>query len=349
MCRLEAIGRPGHRDGRPHRAGGDRRWRPPCSGWDGSAREAVPITLPEERRDLDRDRPCRRPGRRPAPRARPRRAIPSISASRSCGARSRRRPRPARRPVGTRSTSRPGIPRAAGSRRSPATCPAATRSASCSSTRARHRRSRSRSIVPVVAAPPVWIDRRPPGGRHRRCRSAAGGDRRHDDRRADRRPERRPAPRRLGRWQAHRDDGRPGRPGRRPRHGRLARRRRLVDSPRSRRRRLRDGDRASRSTPTGQRLAVAWAAEDGSVTLAVHDGRSDWRRVAPAGRSTRRAARWSPGCAEGRGAARTAGARGQAVTASAAAKIETWASSGSITPKTFWRVRRWTHDPQLSK
>ena len=30
-------------------------------------------------------------------------------------------------------------------------------------------------------------------------------------------------------------------------------------------------------------------------------------------------------------------------------KIETWASSGSITPKTFWRVRRWTHDPQLSK
>ena len=33
---------------------------------------------------------------------------------------------------------------------------------------------------------------------------------------------------------------------------------------------------------SGQRLAVAWAAEDGSVTLAVHDGRSDWRRVAQA-------------------------------------------------------------------
>ncbi len=30
---------------------------------------------------------------------------------------------------------------------------------------------------------------------------------------------------------------------------------------------------------TGQRLAVAWAASDGSVTLAVHDGRSGWRRV----------------------------------------------------------------------
>lgn len=31
---------------------------------------------------------------------------------------------------------------------------------------------------------------------------------------------------------------------------------------------------------TGQRLAVAWAAKDGSVSIAVHDGRSDWRRVA---------------------------------------------------------------------
>jgi len=30
----------------------------------------------------------------------------------------------------------------------------------------------------------------------------------------------------------------------------------------------------------GQRLAIAWAATDGSVTLAVHDGRSGWRRVA---------------------------------------------------------------------
>lgn len=30
----------------------------------------------------------------------------------------------------------------------------------------------------------------------------------------------------------------------------------------------------------GQRLAVAWAANDGAVTLAIHDGRSSWRRVA---------------------------------------------------------------------
>lgn len=30
----------------------------------------------------------------------------------------------------------------------------------------------------------------------------------------------------------------------------------------------------------GQRLAIAWADKDGSVTLAVHDGRSGWRRVA---------------------------------------------------------------------
>jgi hypothetical protein len=29
----------------------------------------------------------------------------------------------------------------------------------------------------------------------------------------------------------------------------------------------------------GQRLAIAWAADDGSVTLAVHDGRSGWRRT----------------------------------------------------------------------
>jgi hypothetical protein len=29
----------------------------------------------------------------------------------------------------------------------------------------------------------------------------------------------------------------------------------------------------------GQRLVVAWQAKDGSVTLAVHDARSDWKRV----------------------------------------------------------------------
>ena len=31
---------------------------------------------------------------------------------------------------------------------------------------------------------------------------------------------------------------------------------------------------------TGQRLVIAWQAKDGSVTLAVHDSRSDWKRVA---------------------------------------------------------------------
>ena len=31
---------------------------------------------------------------------------------------------------------------------------------------------------------------------------------------------------------------------------------------------------------TGQRLAIAWAGRDGKVQLAVHDGRSGWRRVA---------------------------------------------------------------------
>jgi hypothetical protein len=31
---------------------------------------------------------------------------------------------------------------------------------------------------------------------------------------------------------------------------------------------------------SGQRLAVAWVAKDGSVSLTVHDGRSSWRRLA---------------------------------------------------------------------
>jgi hypothetical protein len=31
---------------------------------------------------------------------------------------------------------------------------------------------------------------------------------------------------------------------------------------------------------TGQRLAIVWAAGDGTVTVAVHDGATDWRRVA---------------------------------------------------------------------
>ena len=32
--------------------------------------------------------------------------------------------------------------------------------------------------------------------------------------------------------------------------------------------------------PTGQRLAIAWQGGDGTVSLAVHDGAQDWRRIA---------------------------------------------------------------------
>ena len=110
---------------------------------------------------------------------------------------------------------------------------------------------------------------------------------------------------------------------------------------------------------TGQRLVVAWAGQGGAVTLAIHDARADWRRVAKPppgpGDGARRVALAAPtGGAPGQprrraGPSAPGPLRSQAVTGSAAAKMETWASSGSITPKTFWRVRRWTHDPQLSK
>ena len=51
------------------------------------------------------------------------------------------------------------------------------------------------------------------------------------------------------------------------------------------------------------------------------------------------------------GGARGGRPRGQASLATGwpAEKIETWASSGSITPKTFWRASVCAHDPQLSK
>jgi hypothetical protein len=32
--------------------------------------------------------------------------------------------------------------------------------------------------------------------------------------------------------------------------------------------------------PAGQRLVIAWQADDGTVSLAVHDGAQDWRRIA---------------------------------------------------------------------
>ena len=31
---------------------------------------------------------------------------------------------------------------------------------------------------------------------------------------------------------------------------------------------------------TGQRLVIAWADRKGAVTLAIHDARADWRRIA---------------------------------------------------------------------
>ena len=46
----------------------------------------------------------------------------------------------------------------------------------------------------------------------------------------------------------------------------------------------------------GQRLAVAWAANDGSVTLAVHDGRSAGA-ASPAQTSATPGAQSSPGAA----------------------------------------------------
>ena len=237
-------------------------------------RRADPDQAAEGRRRLDRDRAAGCPGRGPRRRhdghERP---GPSRQAARLA---ERRRQGPGRTsPRPALPISRPGTPRAAASRCSPGDLLRATTSVSCSSTRPNRPPSRS------------TLDR---AGRRR----AAGLDRRRsrwssspatrgsplativdtDDGRADRGPERRPAPRHVGRRQAGRDDGRPGCPDRDPRHGRLARRRRLID----RLDRAADGLRRPPSRfaldTTGQRLAVAWAAEDGSVTLAIHDGRS---------------------------------------------------------------------------
>ena len=134
----------------------------------------------------------------------------------------------------------------------------------------------------------------------------------------------------------------PGRPGRGAGHGRLARRRRLaarVDRPADE---LRDGDRlrpgwdrsaTRRGMGGGGRLGQPRRPRWG-LGLATR-GAAGPRRGARRGGRLASLRMWRPG----------RGARGQAVTASAAAKIETCASSGSITPKTFWSARRWTHDP----
>jgi len=50
-------------------------------------------------------------------------------------------------------------------------------------------------------------------------------------------------------------------------------------SRRSHPRRGDDGHRI-RLDATGQRLVIAWADRKGAVTLAIHDARADWRRIA---------------------------------------------------------------------
>ena len=125
--------------------------------------------------------------------------------------------------------------------------------------------------------------------------------------------------------------------GRDPRHGRVAGRRRVVCRFRRAAQRLDHGDRLrARRDRAASRRRVAGA---GRIR---HAGRP--RR--PVGLASRREA-GDRRCQRGRGGLAALGV--QAETRSEAAKIETCASSGSITPKTFWRVRRWTHDPQLSK
>ena len=251
-----------------------------------------------------------------------------------------------------RTRSRPGIRRAAGSRRSPATSCRVMASGSSSSTRRSGRAVEIPIDRSVVAAPPVWIDAGPPRRRHRRRRRPAGDHRRHDD--GSSCPTGPPGARLL----ATSADGHrvatmaaPGRPGRRPRHGRLAGRRRLVGRLDRAAERFDDGDRvrarrdrsATRGRLAGRRTAASrWP----STTADRAGGASRNRRSAPRPR-----ARSSPGGASvpNREIAARRRWASQAETGSAAAKIETWASSGSITPKTFWRVRRWTHDPQLSK
>ena len=338
-----------HRPVRPPRRRASSCWRrppmaPPCSA--GTDRRA--------RVSRSRCPRATRPGSRPAeptcwppscPRARPRRAIPSISAIRSCGARSRRPTSPAR-PRLDPISSRPGIPRAAGSRRSPATCPAAARSIVVLIDPSAGSAFEIAIDRAVVAAPPVWID---PDRLVVVTGDAAAPLAAIVDTTTSEVTDGPSGDRLL----AASGDGKriatmagPGRPGRGAGHGRLARRRRLaarVDRPADE---LRDGDRlrprwdrsaTRRGMGGGGRLGQPRRPRWG-LGLATR-GAAGPRRGARRGGRLASLRMWRPG----------RGARGQAVTASAAAKIETCASSGSITPKTFWSARRWTHDPQLSK
>ena len=94
--------------------------------------------------------------------------------------------------------------------------------------------------------------------------------------------------------------------------------------------------------------AIGWRSSGRTPTATarrvdVHTAADGWREARSIALPAGRAGRWSPGC-------RDAGSQaGQAVTGSRTPKIETCASSGSITPKIFWRASRWTHESQLSK
>ena len=158
------------------------------------------------------------------------------------------------------------------------------------------------------------------------------------------------------------------RPGRRPARDICLGRRRVVEPVAAGRADRRRGAEETADRTLGPAVVVtAWTAriapaadQDGSqaVVIASGDGpagpgRPEARVVDP-GRdgdaSARSVRRPTPGgwtCPD----RRSRRVRQAVVTAGSgeAEKIETWASSGSITPRTFWSVRRWTHEDQLSK
>ena len=242
LLRLEAIEPAGHRDGRPLVAGGDRRRHGPARAGTRPSREGSRSRCPR----------ATRPGSRPAgPRSWPPPWPTGTTATSDpvhLGEPLAWRPVKANDPTGKTpvgpdffATWDPEGGRFAtlagdllGGRRGP---PRA------------HRPERRTAFEialdrAVVAAPPVWIDADRVAVVTGDAAAPTGGDRRHDDQRDDRRPGRRPAPRDVGAiGQADRHDGRPGCSGRGPRHGRLAGRRRLDSSRRSRRRAVDDGDR----------------------------------------------------------------------------------------------------------
>ena len=125
--------------------------------------------------------------------------------------------------------------------------------------------------------------------------------------------------------------------------------------------RRRDVDRARSRSPTASADAISLALDA--------TGRPARDRVARRGRDAavrrpRRHGRLAPGLESARSPgrppprspgsgserdARSASPGQEVGTGWPAEKIETCASSGSMTPMTFCRVRRWTHEPQLSK